>query len=851
MKRTLWKDICRTLTRSWARFFSIFGLVALGTFALIGLKVTGPNMRTTALQQYEKQNLADIQVTSNFGFSSEDVDALKQLDFIQKIEFGYVVDTVIDDTTTSIRMFSLTSHVSTYEVEDGSLPTSKDEIAIDNEYHDTYKIGDTIHVNSKDSLYATSYKVVGYVSTVEIMDREQRGPTSVGTGELNTFGAILPEAFNQDVYTLARVRFNSTNNLDPFREAYTTQLEKNRKQLKQALDIQAMKRKQAIQDEKLPAIENAIHEVAMNLSMLELNPVKFSNEIVTTSAKLEALKQQQNQINTVQVTYNLYDRNTFPGYTLFHENSKRTDMLSAIFPTFLFAIAALVSLTTMTRMVDEQRLQSGTLKALGYSKADIRFKFIFYGLISSILGSILGIVAGHTILPKVIYEASTASFTMPDLKLFFYPFYSLVAVLISIFCIVGVTIWVVNHELKAKPATLLLPKSPKGGSRIFLERITFIWKHISFTYKVTARNIFRYKQRMLMTIFGVAGCTALLISGFGLRDSMSEMLQRQYQSIMDYDMLAIQNTQVEDSHLDSVQAIKGLSSEFVIQTKNINVYNLDNKHQSAQLMVFNDAAIFNKYISLLDKTTKKTLDTNKGTIISDKMATLLGVSVGDTIKVKVGSKQYQLKISGINEMYVGHYVFMNSKTYEHIFNDIYSPNAFLIKLKSNHDANYVASQLMAMDAIQTVQQSNQIEATIDAIIVGLDKVISVLIICAIMLAMIVVFNLTNINVSERIRELSTIKVLGFYPKEVTLYIYRETIILSIVGILVGFGIGYILHQMMVLLLPPETVMFYPNLLWSNLVLSSLITLTITLVIMVIMHIKLKRIQMLDALKSME
>lgn len=807
-KKTLRKDTIRTLTHSWGRFFSIFGLVALGTFALIGLKATGPNMRETGNTQFDANNLADVQILSNYGFDTSDVTLLENVDTIDTVEFGYLKDTVIDQTTTSIRLFSNTEEVSTFELIDGRLPNANDELALDAQYRDTYPINTTLMVDDMGGLKQTTFTIVGYVQSSEMIDNTMRGTTRVGTGELNTFAVLDEEAFSLDVFTLARVRFDDTKNLNAFDSSYSEAVDKNTQ-----------------------ALETLLEEQAINRS---------------------------NTLQNLDITYTVHNRNDFPGYTLFDDNTHRTDILAMIFPTFLFAIAALVCLTTMTRMVDEQRINSGTLKALGYSNKDIRFKFIFYGIIASASGSLVGVLAGHTILPTLIYNASTANFAMPDLQLHFYLLYTIVALFISIFCTVGVALLVVNKELQDRPSVLLLPKAPKNGSTILLERIPFIWKRLSFNSKVTARNLFRYKQRMFMTILGVTGCTALLISGFGLRDSIQGIVQRQFSEIVHYDMIAVQGesstSQLSTDVQNAINQDDNISSYDALHLKS--VYALDNnkvKVKDIQVMAIDNVATFTNFISLYDAQTKDAIQLDdEGVVITQKMATLLNIKVGDTLQVYNDADiKYEIKVVAISEMYVGHTIYMTKTQYEKIFAQDYAYNAHLITLNNKEDQNQVASNLMQLSGIKSIQTNDQISSSINAVIVGLDKVIIVLLICATILAMIVIFNLTNINISERIRELSTIKVLGFYPEEVTMYIYRETIILSILGITVGFLVGTLLHSLMIVNLAPTNVMFYQSIVWTNLALSASITLAITFVIMIIMHIKLLRVNMLDALKSVD
>ncbi|MGL4482079.1 MAG: ABC transporter permease, partial [Lactococcus garvieae] len=384
-----------------------------------------------------------------------------------------------------------------------------------------------------------------------------------------------------------------------------------------------------------------------------------------------------------------------------------------------------------------------------------------------------------------------------------------------------------------------------------------IWKRMSFTYKVTARNLFRYKQRMLMTIVGVAGCTALLVMGFGIRDSISGLSQRQFGEILHYNMLAVSQDNLnkqEQDELDQFLQSDNIKSYAPVHFEQLHQTINDNR-QDISLMVPEKEENFKQFVTLRNRVSKEKLSLPKeGAVVSEKLAELLGVKVGQTISLKTEQdKTVKIKVAGITEMYMGHYIFMNQNQYTSLFDAPIKTNAHLLKLR---DASKAKSQAASADFMKnagalTVSQNSDLQNTIDAFLHGINSVMFVLIGCAILLAIVVIYNLTNINVSERIRELSTIKVLGFYDREVTLYIYRETILLSFMGILAGFGLGAYFHHVIITMLPTDMIMFNPNLLWSNLLLSTLITLATTLGLSVVVHLKLKNVDMLGALKSVD
>ncbi|MBU8903997.1 ABC transporter permease [Lactococcus cremoris] len=866
-KKTLNKEIRRSITGSLGRFISIFSLMLLGTFAFVGLKVSGPDMRATAEEFYRQHQLADLTVTSTLGLDETDQRLINETKGLKKAEFGYFQDLVIKGKESSLRLFSKPDELSTYELMSGKLPQSNSEIALDYLYDSQYKIGQSIDFTppkSEDSdlLKNHSFKIVGFVKSSEYVDKSNFGATTVGTGKLNGYGLVTKDAFDSKVYMIARLSYKNLQNISIFDDKYDNRLKREQKALENTFKNQPEKRLAALkvdpekqiieaksqisheesqlkqQENQLIAQKNQIGESSSAQTIEQLNGAQ--NQIDAgkeklASAKAELAKKEAALNQLEEPTYQINNRKEGnPGYKTFLEDSTRIDSLSNIFPVVLFAIALLVSLTTMTRFVEEERGNLGLLKALGYSNREIRKKFMVYGLVSSGLGALVGTIIGHTFLPLAVFNAYTASSTFSNLRLTFSPLWTIVAFAIAIACSLLPAYWVVRKELKEVPASLFLAKVPKAGSRILLEKIDFIWKRMSFTYKVTARNLFRYKKRMLMTIFGVAGCTALLVMGFGIRDSISGLASKQFGQILHYDMIAIEKNKVSDKEKEASGKLE---------------------KQEVSLIATNQSDDLSKYVSLESrKNNQKIVLNDSGAVISEKFAELLGLKVGDSLTLKDDeNKPVRIKVSAITEMYMGHYIFMNQSVYQKVFKKDFMTNGQLIKLKnaSVNNIQKMSAQLMQENGIQAISQNSDLKKVIESFMYGINSVMIVLITCAILLAIVVIYNLTNINVSERIRELATIKVLGFYDREVTLYIYRETILLSFLGILVGFGLGDYFHQVIMNQLSADQIMFAPGLLWINLLLSAAITFATTLLLALVVHFKLKAVDMLGALKSVD
>ncbi|MBC1570470.1 FtsX-like permease family protein [Listeria sp. FSL L7-1426] len=610
-------------------------------------------------------------------------------------------------------------------------------------------------------------------------------------------------------------------------------------------------------------LQNALAKLNAGQAAYEKNLALFTTEKQKAEPKLASAEKEvkigQEKLDTLELPkYYVLDRNDNPGYSEYKENADRLTSLSTAFPIFFFLIAALVCLTTMTRMVEEQRTQIGTLKAFGYSNGSIILKYLVYGSIASVIGSVLGILIGFQFFPNIIFNAYKSMYEMPPVDIGFYWSYSLLSLFVALFCTTFTAYVACRAELRANAATLMRPKAPKIGKRIFLERIQFIWKRMNFTSKVTARNLFRYKQRMLMTVLGVAGCTALILTGFGLRNSISDIAKMQYGQIMKYDAAVYQDMSAPPTAketFDELMDDSNIKSKLAMSQTNIDTVKAGQSAQATSIIVPKNLNELPNYIVLRDRashTTEKLTD--DGAIISEKLAKLFDVKPGDTITVKnAENDKFQIKVSAITENYALHYIYMTPTYYQQIFKEkpVYNLDLLMLKDTSEKVESDFAEKLTDSKAVLNVTFSNNVSSMLTDTLDSLNIVIVVLITSAALLAFVVLYNLTNINVSERIRELSTIKVLGFYPKEVTMYVYRENIILTLMGIVTGFVLGFFLHRFIITTAEVDQMMFSPAISWTSYLFSGILTLVFATVVMIVMHIKLKRIDMIEALKSVE
>lgn len=525
-------------------------------------------------------------------------------------------------------------------------------------------------------------------------------------------------------------------------------------------------------------------EYRVGLWRLQQQKTEAQEEIEEGKADIDQAEKDLARLKVPKYTiHGMYDNS---GLFQYVENSENMDFMSLIFPVFFFLIALLVCLTTMTRMVDEHRVLIGTYKALGYSDLDIAKKYLVYGSIASLAGSLLGVLAAYKIIMPVIFNAYSSSFlfkeALPLLPLRF----SIMAVIISLLCTAYASLVTLRSSLDNNVATLLRPKAPKIGNRILLERIPFIWKHLSFTYKVTARNIFRYKKRMLMTIIGVAGCTALVFMGFGIKGSVHDIMLKQYGEIFLYDTIVLfddeANAQDIRSYQDKLKKDDNIAQLNAVRFEQ-GIISIPNKlDQDISIVVPENEMTFRSMNVLQNRLTKEDIALNEGAVITERLAYLLKAKVGDSIEFRDNDDKLKtITITGIAENYVGHYMYLPIPYYEEIFNRDYKPNAHYISLHSNSTQSIsdFSSEMLENDLVLRTVNTNTASDVVEDLMGSLDIVVIVIIALSSLLAIVVLYNLTNINVSERIRELCTIKVLGFYPEEVTTYVYRETTLLTL------------------------------------------------------------------------
>ena len=580
-------------------------------------------------------------------------------------------------------------------------------------------------------------------------------------------------------------------------------------------------------------------------------------QIAEAEEELENARQELQDLEEPE--WYVYDRSNLPEYSGYGENADRMRAIGEVFPAIFFLVAALISLTTMTRMVEEERTQIGTLKALGYERHSIAAKYLGYALLATVTGSLLGVLFGEKVFPYIIINAYGIMFQhMNEIRLPYNLLYGAGAAAAALASTLLATVLSCYRELREQAAELMRPPAPKQGQRVLLERVTFIWKRLNFSWKASVRNLVRYKKRLFMTIFGIGGCMALMLVGFGLKDSIFAIVDIQYGEIQLYDGNIILEEDVTEEErtgikeeLEKDRGMDGLTEGRLTQIS----VGTDKEWYDVYLDVPSDVETFSDFVVLKDRRTDEIYDLDDtGAVLTEKMASELNVKAGDTIMIRDEDKgDLEVKISAVCENYLGHYLYMTPELYEKVFGETAEYNSFFYKTadRTTEEAERIGEEALTLPGALSISYTTDMREQVDNMLGALDLVIAVLIISAGMLAFVVLYNLNNINITERQRELATLKVLGFYNNEISMYVYRENILLTFFGAVFGIILGKILHRFIIVTVEVESVMFGRNIDLSSFIYGFLLTFAFSFLVNAAMYFKLKKINMVESLKSVE
>lgn len=604
-------------------------------------------------------------------------------------------------------------------------------------------------------------------------------------------------------------------------------------------------------------IEDGEKELADGRKEYEDAEKEANEEIEENEKKLADAQKELDDLKLPE--WMVTNRGGLPEYSDYGDNADRIRNIGQVFPVIFFLVAALISLTTMTRMVEEQRTQIGTMKALGYGKSAIAMKYICYALLATVGGSIFGVLIGEKILPYIIITAYGIMYhNVSNSMRIDYEFkFAMIASAAAIVCTVGATLFACGKELRETPASLMRPPTPKEGKRILAERITFIWKRLSFTWKSSLRNLFRYKKRLFMTIFGIAGSMGLMLVGFGLRDSIMDVAVRQYEELQHYEANVIEDEDATEQEKEEVSVFLE-NHEKVDHCSRVQFTKMTAPRGSSNISVYvyvpESMENFKKDVTLQNRTTKEQYElSDEGAAISEKTANLLGLQVGDEITLKRSGKEYKARVAVITENYMSHYVYMTPAVYEETFRESPDYGNIVFKMKEEYkdDLDQVGKEILTYPGALSISYTSSLVGQLERMLSTLGSVIVVLIVSAGLLAFVVLYNLNNINITERQRELATLKVLGFYDGEVSQYVFRENILLTVIGILCGIFFGIFLHRYVITTVEVDAVMFGRNIKPISFVYSGILTCGFSLFVNLTMHMKLKKIDMVESLKSVE
>ncbi len=881
----LWKDTFREIKGTWTRFLSITLIILLGVSFFVGISAAGPDMKGTVNEYYDNYNLMDQHILSTVGIKDEDVEVMNSVEGAHAHP-GYHKDIVTEDEQLTMRLYGFDpaaeEALNEYRVVEGRLPENSGEIALDSmeDITNQYAIGDTFTVSleespddTEESLETQEFEVVGYVNSPMFVEKPRRGGTPIGSGILEGFGVISKSDFNLDTYTEAYITYDELNDVEAYTDEYERIIEDKNSQMEETLAPQAEERGEEIRRE----IEGDLDQARTELSdaqetydsLLALSQFAPLPEEAPSLEELESLitegresiDEAENALEDMpEAEFIVSDRSDNPGYLEYGENADRISAIARVFPVFFFLIAILVSYTTMTRMVQEGRGQMGIMKAFGYDNRHILTKYLVYAVLAGLIGTVLGLFLGYWLFPSVVYFAYGSLYNTPDLIIQQYTPYTIVAFIGAIVATAGATLVSMRKPLSLSASELLRPSSPESGKHILLERIPALWNRLSFKYKITFRNLFRYKGRMWMTILGVAGCTALILTGFGISDSVNSILTNQYDKISTYDAAVIMDSETEDDILNSFDEVladqEGVTDALGVYQETYDVLSeAEETEETIMMVVPSDVEKFSNYRHLFDAETEEELRlSDEGAFITQKIAEDMNLQTGDTIEITFeGEETFEVPINGVVKNHIDNFLYMTPEVYSGLIggdDQLVRNNYWLQTDDDNAEEQEAISQsLMEEEEVVNVTFTDTVREGFGDTLDALDLVVLVLIAAAALLAFIVLYNLTNINIGERIGELSTIKVLGFYDKEVTMYIYRENMFLTLLGILVGFGMGILLHRYIILTVENSVLMFGRTILLPSYIYSALLTLLFATIVMLVMHRLLKNVDMVEALSA--
>ena len=829
------KNLLREIKRTFTKFLSIFAICALGVAFFAGIRATSPDMKEAGDRLYNTYNLSDISVISTSGLTADNIRDLESIEGIRAVRASLFVDAMARGTgekEKNLRLYSMPIKLKSeyaplidlipdygidtspeyemngVEIVSGRMPLNDTETALDYTLEGSLvkQLGDEITLTTSGG--TVTLRVVGFIRSPMYISMFERGTSSIGNGTsdgfayasgnaISSLGTKLPVmSLLNTYYTRADIVISGKEGLSAYSDEY----------------------------------EALVNEVTDRI---------------------------EDYASTQSGTWYIQDRSGNPGYSDYSENTDRIAAVGDVFPLIFFIVAALVCLTTMTRMVEEQRIEMGTMKALGYGGWQIAMKYAVYAMSACISGGVVGAIIGFKLFPYVIMKAYSIMYYLGKLETPYRADIAFMAIAAMAVCTAAATFSACYASLKEVPATLMRPKAPKAGRRVLLERIPFIWKKLSFTSKVTVRNLFRYKKRFFMSVIGIAGSGALLVTAFGLNDSIFGIIEKQFGDIWQMD---VQAYVYEAMPLADMQELLGknpanddFDSVMFCLDSQMECKNGGRSQSGVHLLGVESAGSMAGRISLHNGGAPVTLD-DSGVVVTAKLAETLSIKAGDEINMRTGGEDHLMRVIGVADNYVYHYVYITAAYYETVFGKAMQYNGLMGNLKdglTDETMDAMSTQLLSDSRMYTVRTIESIYASVWDSLSILNYVVLVLILGSGMLTFVVMLNLTNINIGERMRELATLRVLGFYDKEMYAYIFRENNALSVIGAFVGLLFGKIMHLFVIRTCEVDMVMFVRSAKPLSYVYAFALTIVFSLIVNLLMRPKVRAIDMVESLKSAE
>ena len=821
MKTMLFKHIFMKIRQNYKRFLSLLFMALLGIGFYAGIEACSPDMLKTLDKFYDDNNVYDILIFSNLGLDDNDIDRLSNIDGVDKVIGSYEKDTYLklNNEQYVIKVIGLNDNINKVYIEDGRLPNNNDEIVVEKKMivDNNLSIGDSIDI------LGSNKKIVGTIISPLYFSTE-RPSTNLGSGKVNYYAYTLSDLLKSDYYSVVYLTIKDTMHMLTNSKEYQN------------------------------TINNFVEKINVVKKDREEERYDELYGKLISDSKLYGIN--INEDDFAKPHWYIYDRFDNNSYKELINASDNIKNLGNVFPLIFFGIAILVSLISMMRMIEEDRTENGTLKSLGYSNFYIILKYVIFSLLATIIGGVLGVFIGSYLIPYVIWNIYKKIFYIPIFLYSINSVYNMLGFWICILCISGTAVIICIFNLKDVPANLMRPKVPKSGKKILLEKITFIWKRLKFSDKVTFRNIFRYKSRALTTIFGIAGCTALILAGFGLKDSIKNISDYQFNNIFKYDKMVVINENNDYSELvNNIRSEENVLNVVLVNYQSVSVLKGDDK-QDVSLIVPEEFNKLNDVISLINYKDNNiiynTLEDNT-CAVSEKTARILNINIGDYIDVLDNDNNiYKIKVSYIVKNYINQYIYTSKNTYNNLFGN-YKVNSLLIDLNKYNvnESNDFDSKYISNKDVISIVNNLDVKDTLNDMLSSIDSIVAILIIAAAMLAFVVLYNLSNINISERKREIATLKVLGFYVNEVDKYINRETILLTLLGISFGLCFGSYLCHYIISTCEPDYLLFDRQVFLLSYVFSALITIIFSIIVLIFTHFNLKKINMVESLKNVE